>query len=35
MLGYGTHMVNLTHPVDYTRTLEGLLLDAESLGTAG
>lgn len=35
VLGYGTHMVNLTHPVDYTRTLERLLLDAETLGSEG
>lgn len=34
VLGYGTHMVNLTHPVPYTRTLQRLLLEAESLGPA-
>lgn len=29
VLGYGTHMVNLTHPGPYTDTLEQLLLDAD------
>lgn len=28
VLGYGTHMVNLTHPGPYTDTLERLLLEA-------
>lgn len=31
VLGYGTHMVNLTHPHAYTDALEGLMLDAETL----
>lgn len=31
VLGYGTHMVNLTHPAAYTQTLERLLLDAERM----
>lgn len=31
VLGYGTHMVNLTHPRPYTDVLEGLLLDADDL----
>ncbi|MFD0867411.1 alpha/beta fold hydrolase, partial [Tessaracoccus lubricantis] len=30
VLGYGTHMVNLTHPDAYTDTLERLLQDAEA-----
>ncbi|MBB1484130.1 alpha/beta hydrolase [Tessaracoccus sp. MC1865] len=30
VLGYGTHMVNLTHPGPYTDRLERLLLEAEA-----
>ena len=30
VLGYGTHMVNLTHPDPYTETLERLLIEADT-----